>query len=278
MATLPPGGLKVATTIPIETAAVDNGEELKKVVSFSFVPLLSETYKLPVEDPERAFQALLNVREVVRKKTLNELKVTLVSGEDGVVGATYEGNWYVNNESIFSRFTLVETENVDYYKRLEIDAHHTHVSSGLSSPPPERWKIEVKQGEEEGAWQIVFRVKYDMFANKILLVFCGIHFLAGTILVSIAALVLFPVTMVAHHYYVQMNKQQILLLYRYLLGLEGATLPKPSIGVAQPVQSGVGGKEALTESDELAKLFVLFKTGALTKEEYEVQKGKIIGV
>ena len=277
MSALPPGGLKVATTIPIETAEADNGDELKKATSYSFSLPLSETFQIPVVDPEQTFQALLNVREVVRKKTLNALKVTLVSGEDGVVGAAYEGNWRVREASTLSRLTIVKTENVAEYKRLELSVLHTNVSNAENSAVPETWTFEIQQ-DSEGTWLLVFNVKYDVFSDKLLSVLCCIPVLLNVIVVGALAVAGFPITILLVKQRIEAKKQQTLPLWRYVLGIEGPNRPKPSQQGRQPAKQVISRKEPLTETDELAKLFVLFKAGALTKEEFELQKGKIIGV
>ena len=279
MAELPLGGLKVATTIPIETATPDNDDELKANIAYR--PQLrfsTKTIRFPVEDPEQTFQRLLNVREVARKKTLNQLKVNLVAGEDGVAGAIYEGNWHYFNKSTLTRLTIVATENAAEYKRLEIAVKHLLTTTGQNRTEPETWIFEVKQGEADGAWEVVFTLKHHWELNAVERMFVWIPVGLFCLLQIVIAIVLFPVTIYAITDAIKSTKEQILPLYRYLLGIEGATRQKPPQRVALPVKQRTNRKKGLTETDELAKLFELFKAGALTKEEYEIQKGKIIGV
>lgn len=284
MAAVPQEELKVATTINIETAEADDSETLMKDISYRLNRWLelhrpdAETYKFRVEDPERTFQALLNLRETIWAKTLKELKVTLVSGENGVVGAAYEGNWYLGSLPVLSRFTIVETENSAEYKRLEVSVKHTYTGSNPShaGTKVETWVFEVRQREADGAWELVFVMKYGkIMTNLELILYIPAAIFLGIILLALLTLA-FPLTIYSMFQTPKDKKEAMLPLYRYLLGSNQINRPR-NVQRGTQRQGKVGGKsQAREEAEALRIIFDLFKSGALTQEEFEIQKRKII--
>lgn len=228
MAGLAGGELKVATSIPIERAPADDSEALKKNISYKYSLCTehrpqSETYKFRVEDPERSFQALLNLRQTILVKTLNELDTTLVSGEDGVAGAAYEGNWYINDSSAFSRLTILETENTDEYKRLEVGVKHivTNNCGGLD----ETWIFEIQQRPADGAWELSVVLKQGKVMNNFELAVYTLvvgYMCFGILVVSLAFL---PCTVCLMHQGLNSKKEKMLPFYRHVLGSNDTTHP-----------------------------------------------------
>ena len=283
MAASPPGELKLATTIPIERAEVtDEDEQLTQQIRYkeNYCTELrrpySEVCTFPVEDPQKTFQALLNVRDVAHAITLKELKVKLTSGEDGVAGAVYEGRWYMRRRSVSTKLVIVETENSEAYKRLEISAKHTFTEIG--NVLHETWIFEVLKRPENGAWELIYRWMKGRGYNDLELAGLVLFTTYVSAFAIPLAIALFPLTILAAVSYVKNQKTKMVPFYRYILDFDGGNGPT----VAERVELGRNKRgvqnQALTETEELHMLFELFKSGALTKEEYERQKEKIIGV
>ena len=249
MASSPPSELKIATTIPIE-------REFKREIRYkqSYCAELrrpaSWMYTFQVKDPEKTFQALLNVRDMIRVLRLKGLKAKLISGDDGVVGATYEGHWYKSQRFVVTNLVIVETENSDTYKRLEISVKHTFTNS--AEVYYETWIFEVLQRSDDGGWELVLKLmgkELNVLELAVLILFSIFVF---AIMVPVA-IVCFPLTIFVVVQTNNMHKAKMMPFYQYLLefGDEmdyGRTVLQ---SIQQEANSRGAQNQIVTETEEL---------------------------
>ena len=226
-----PGEIKVAEEIHIPRADDDDLLTANLKYKFECCGIFNDhckRYDMPVADPEGTFQALLDVRTMVYIKSLHQLDLRLLSGEDGAVGTVYEGSQILGRYRALSRLTIVDIQNGLDFKYLELSLKHTPQERGITSR--ETWSFEVRRHPESGSWVLVFCDKHisGMSRNEELL--CMIPSMLVTVFLLALALALLPLTIVARDAKVREQKNRIVPLYRYLLEYDPETRTRNELG------------------------------------------------
>lgn len=107
-------------------------------------------YEFPVDDPDRAWQAVMDLPSTIHMRKGKTMKLELKTGEDRQIGAVYEGS---PTNPMFSyprpaRFEITDLKIGINNKELSLS-----VESYNADDPPETWKFELKKSNG-GAWII----------------------------------------------------------------------------------------------------------------------------
>ena len=213
-------------------------------------------FEMPVQDEISAFHALSDIQALVLAYTLRQVKVELISGEEGAVGATYEGFKLVGEASRphLLRYRVEEISDTPGNRVIDLTVEESD-RNGLRHRYS--WRFEVRPG----AVVLNQDTTYFRPIPKVMIPF----------LVTLAPLFLIiliiGIPCVVYQY--DQPVRNVFPIYRHLHDFTpSGTLEE---GLSGPTSSG-----KTPEVTELHQLFEMLKAGALTQDEFATLKQKVL--
>ena len=214
-------------------------------------------FEMPIQDEVSAFHALLDVQALVGAYTLRRVYLELVSGEEGVIGSTYEGRVPTVGKAArhhVMRYKLEEMSDTPGNRVVEYTVEECD-NNGMYLRYS--WRFEVKPGV------VVLNkdITYMRPIPKIL--YPVLPLLAPVILILAIATIILIVC--------DPNRpvHNMFPVYRYLHDFT------PS-GALEGGLSGPRSGGKTPEVTELHQLFEMLKAGALTRDEFDALKKKVL--